>query len=271
MSVRRLRMKKKSKSPYRAVLTGDIHTGSEVGLATHPKNVTQKKLLALWKHFAREYNSPDLLLVNGDAITGQDPKTMSVKNSDVPHQLEEAVALIKMWNPKEVVLTEGTPYHTGSTITLERTIASQLREAGIKATFCFKLRAKIRGWFKLQARHKIGRSVNPYGVHTAPTRSLSHQVLNAAIEARQSHNEVTWPHLSVFSHVHYWSYEETAQGATMTLPCWQAIGDRYGDTQCDGHVDIGLAQIFINDTEEEGWSWRRYIYPARMESRTIAL
>jgi hypothetical protein len=252
------------------VVVSDLHCGSEVALRSKPANKTQEGLKAAWKDSIKWVEvRPDLLIVNGDANDGQDRKGLSIKENDVPWQIEEAEELVKMWNPKQVAVVEGSAYHTGDTVQYERFLAGYLDREGIPATFHTKFRAKINGWFKLQARHKVGRSVVPWGIHTAPSRSQTNQVINAAIEAKSKGAPIDWPHLSIFSHVHYWSYSESAQGAVMTTPCWKAIGDRYGDTQCDGHVDVGVVHITVGNKGE--WSWRKRLYPARLESRTVEL
>lgn len=256
----------------RIVFVSDLHCGSAQSPATKPTNSVQRAMLARFKDaIAHVGQRPDVLVVNGDSVDGQDPKTRDVENDDVPWQVEEAAALIAMWQPKSVAIVEGTPYHAGASVQLERFLAGYLDRNGIPTTYNLKYHAKVNGWFKLQSRHKIGRSMVPYGVHTAPQRSQMWQTLNAAIEARQSGAPVTWPHLSVFGHVHYWSYAESAMGASVTLPCWKALGDRYGTTQCDGHVDVGLFWCDIGKTEKEGWTWERRLYPARVVSQTVTL
>lgn len=262
----------KVKDPYLAVIESDMHTGSAHGISSSPKNKTQKSLLDRWQDTIKFINRrPDLLVINGDAPDGQDKKCMSVEDTDVPRQVEDAFNLIMMWNPKRVVIVEGSAYHTGDTVQYEKFLAKHISLAGVQCEFTTKFRARINGWFKFQARHKIGRSDVPYGQHTAPSRSQTHQVINAALEARETGKPVAWPHLSVFSHVHYWSFAETAKGAVVTTPCWKAIGDRYGDTQCDGHVDIGTFWFEVGATEKEGWTWHKRLYPARVEHHTVEL
>jgi hypothetical protein len=250
------------------VIVSDLHCGSEVALRSTPQNKTQQGLLSAWKDAIKWVGvAPDLLIVNGDANDGQDRKGLSIKEHDVPWQIEEAEELIKMWAPKSVAVVEGSAYHTGDTVQYERFLAGYLGHSGINATFHTKFRAKINGWFKMQARHKVGRSVVPWGIYTAPARGQTNQVINAAIEAQYKGEPVDWPHLSIFSHVHYWSYSESAQGAVMTTPCWKAVGDRYGDTMCEGHVDIGVVHIRVG--KKGDWSWRKRLYPARLESRAV--
>jgi metallophosphoesterase superfamily enzyme len=265
--------KKTPVKPQRTVFISDLHVGSAHGLRSEPTNKTQVALLTCWKDAIVSAGlAPDLMVVNGDAVTGQDRKTMAVQETDTMWQLEDAERLIKMWNPRRVAIVEGTPYHTGDTIQLEKALAHALDNDGIPATFHTKFQARINGWFKLQARHKIGRSEVPYGQHTAPSRALTHQVINAALQARHDGRHVSWPHLSVYGHVHYYSFAETAKGAAVTLPCWQALGDRFGDTQCDGHVDLGVFWVDVGATEKDGWKWQRKLYPARVgESRTLEL
>jgi hypothetical protein len=260
------------KEPFLVVVKSDIHCGSAQAVSSTPKNNTQKALLRRWKE-TKEFigRRPDLMVINGDAPDGQDKKGMSIEDTDVPRQIEDAFNLIMMYEPKRVVIVEGSAYHTGDTVQQEKFLAGYIAKAGVQCEFTTKFRARINGWFKFQARHKIGRSDVPYGQHTAPSRSMAHQVINAALEARVSKKPISWPHLSVFSHVHYWSFAETAKGAVVTTPCWKSIGDRYGDTQCDGHIDIGTFWFEVGNTEKEGWSWNKRLYPARVEHHTVEL
>lgn len=255
--------------PKRIVFISDLHCGSHVGLRSDPQNATQRGLLARYAETIAMFGKkPDVLVLNGDASDGQHLDS-DMQTTNIPWQIEEAEELLMMWQPKSIVIVEGTAFHTGDTVAFEKFLAGYVARRGTKTTYCIKFRARVNGWFKLQARHKVGRSMVPYGVHTAPAREQTNQVLNAAIEARHKREPLSWPHLSVFGHVHYWSYAETAQGAVVTLPAWKAIGDRYGDKECSGRVDIGAFQIFVQPTEQGGWTWERRLYPSRLESRTV--
>ena len=119
----------------------------------------------------------------------------------------------------------------------------------------------------MEARHKIGSSRVPYGRSTAPARNKFWNVLNAAIKTARTGKVVLWPHLLAFSHVHYWGRQEDAYGTVCTLPGWQAIGSRYGDEQCEGHCDLGLVRLTVNEAEDEGWNLEPRLYLPAVVSR----
>jgi hypothetical protein len=251
-----------------AVLCGDFHAGSETGLNPTPSNPIQKELLKCYldaiKHVGK---SPDILFLNGDLIDGEQKRGRGKGDiGDLEYQIDLAVDLVKMWSPKKIVMTTGTAYHVGGdTIEAEHLIAKFLREGGMDVQIHRKANVTINKWFRLELRHHLGSSGIPHGRHTAGARARTWNVLNAA------HNGSEWPHLNVYSHVHYWHYEEDAWSASMGLPAWQAIGNRYGDERCCGHVDLGAVKLTIGKTEKEGWKWEKRLYKAAVVDRTVNL
>jgi len=250
-----------------AILTGDFHVGSEVGLTPFPQNPIQKEVLKAYedsiKHFG---NKPDYLFLNGDLIDGEQKRGRG--RDDCGHldtQIDHAVNLIKLWKPKETFILAGTQYHVGGdSIDAEYHIAMRLKEAGWKVTWTRKLNIELNKWFRMEMRHHLGSSGTPYGRHTAGAKARTWNILNAA-----KNGHLDYPHLNVYSHVHYWHYEEDAWSASMGLPAWQAIGGRYGDERCDGSVDMGLVKLNIGKTEKDGWTWQKRLYRAAVVDRTV--
>jgi len=214
---------------------------------------------------------PDVLIVGGDANDGQDPKGRDVEVDNVPWQISEAEALLLEWQPKRIEVLAGTAYHTGDTVQYETFLAGYFERRGIPTGFHWKLRARVNGWFKMQARHKMSRSVIPHGRHTGPSRMQAWQVINAAIEAREKREAVDWPELTIGGHCHYFAQAMTRMGTVIVAPCWKGIGDRFGDMECEGAVDVGIIRIDVGETEEEGWTWRPRLHLARLEHRTVNL
>ena len=75
--------------------------------------------------------------------------------------------------------------------------------------------------------------------------------------------------LSVFAHVHYYDLHQNAFGTTMILPCFQAQGTPYGDEKCDGHIDIGMIQIIVGTSVNDGWTWSKQLYSAKVKSKGL--
>jgi len=259
-------MSKTSKHSTKSiVLTADWHVGSEAGLTASPRNSTQKALLAKFKECIKLYGNPDILVINGDAVDGDQRKSggAGLTESDIREQENDAIKLVKMWKPKEVFLVSGTAYHVGI-VSSEQKMADTLKEyCNIEATYVRKLNLTINDWFKLQARHFIGSSNNPAGRATAAGRSNMWEILNAY------HTGDRAADLSVFAHVHYYDLHQNAFGTTMVLPCFQAQGTPFGDEKCDGHIDIGLVHLIVASTEKGGWEWSKQLYSARIKSRSL--
>ena len=255
----------KSRKIWNIVLTADWHVGSMTGLTSMPKNDIQKALLAKFKECAKKYNKPDILVINGDAIDGDQRKSggAGLTEADIREQEKDVVNLIKLWEPKEVFLVSGTSYHVGI-VSSEAKIADTLVEyCNIKATYLRKLNLTINNWFKLQARHFIGGSNNPAGRATASGRSNMWEILNAYKAGTKAAD------LSVFAHVHYYDLHQSAFGTTIVLPCFQAHGTPYGDEKCDGHIDIGVISVKVGSTEKDGWTWEKELYSAKIKSQSL--
>lgn len=252
----------------RIVIVSDLHCGSEAGLNPLPKTPLQRELLKRYRDcIANLGTKPDMLICNGDAVDGLQLRGRGRGDEDwASAQINYAANLLNEWEAGEVCLVSGTPYHTSTAsgcVDFEELLAMQMRAGGTKVMFTRKLNIVLRGWFRLQCRHKIGSSGIPHGRMTAPNRSKAWGALNASLGGGKA------PHLSVFSHVHYWGYAEDAFGAVMTTPAWQAIGGSFGDLACDGHIDIGAVALDIGKTEAEGWHWKKRLYPAAAVDRTV--
>ncbi len=253
------------KKPIVVVLESDYHAGSDTGLNPFPQTPIQKRVVEARQDAIKwAGEKPDYLIVAGDIVDGEQKRGRSAL--DVPHletQMDWGVNLLKMWKPKrQMVLVAGTQYHVGGDmIDAESVMAKRMKEGGRDCFFTRKLNMEINGWFRLEVRHYTGSSTIPHGRHTAAAKSRTWNVLNAA------QRNGKWPHLIVRAHVHYWQYSEDAWGASMTLPGWQALGGRYGDEICDGHVDMGLVKLRVGAKKEDGWAWEKKLYQAAVVDR----
>jgi hypothetical protein len=264
----------------RWALCADLHTGSPTGLSYTPRNAVQVGLLNRYNDAISWFGErPDVLLVDGDVVEGVDPK-LEIDDPAIASQFLNSIKLITMWRPKtEYIIITGTKTHTHvMQQELEPLFVSLLENEhrkqygeDIKVTVKRKLNTLINDWFLLSARHFVSSSTVYYSRSTAPVKSQMWSVLNSAIKAYENESPVKWPNLLVFGHTHYYDFHENAWGATLVLPSWKALGDKYGEEICDGHVDLGAFKLEVSDTEEEGWSWDKRLYYAgvapRMESR----
>jgi len=261
-------------------IIADLHEGSPTGLTLEPKNEIQEQVLDRYENYIRWLGEPpDIAAINGDAIDGLDKKGKDTTKPDVIDQAEGAAGLLFMLHPKkEFMITTGTRYHTDlESHSMERLVADKLRLkllqegiTGVTVSLRRKWNLKLNGWFRLEMRHKIGRSTVPYGRSTSPVRNKFWNVINAGLTSSVTKAPVSWPHLQVFSHVHYFNLQRDAFGSVMTTPCWQAIGSRFGDEECEGHIDLGGTKLVIHGMEDEGWELKERLYLPAVVSRLEA-
>jgi len=262
-------------------LLADMHSGSTTGLTHAPVNAVQEQLLDRYKQALTWFGcEPDVVLIDGDGWDGKDPKGKDVTEDCMVTQAEDCAELVAMLKPKkEVIMVTGTAYHVdhkGQSFekcfeTKLKLIMLERHGRHIRVSIRRKLKTTINGWFVLEARHNIGGSAIPHGRATAPLRSQAWNVLNAALSAKVDGTAVRWPDLIVFGHRHYYMAAENAWGDVIVLPSWQALGGKYGDEICDGHVDLGMVKLTVGATKESGWTRQKKLFQAgvvpRMESR----
>lgn len=235
------------------VIVSDFHCGHVVGL-TPPKYQSASGSLAkfgemqkaVWKFYSelmKKLQPIHLLILNGDAIDGKGERSGGTEliEADRTEQVQMATQCIEKAKAKNIVMTHGTPYHTGVTEDFERSIADAVG-------------AKIGGheWIDVNGlifdcKHKIGSSVIPHGRHTAIARDrLWNQLWS--IDEQQPLADII-----IRSHVHYFKYSGDADVLAMTTPALQGYGSKYGARQCSGRVDIGLVWFKIGDKGDYSW------------------
>lgn len=257
----------------RILTIGDFHCGHKVGLTPLPwqnpedqSDPHDAKLLRLrrvcWDFYTdtiRREGPFDAVFFNGDAIEGKGERSGGTEliTTDRNKQVEMAVACLKAaLGPKtKLVLTYGTPSHTGVDEDFEKQIAD-------------KLDAKIGSheWVQVEAitfdlKHKVGSSTIPHGRYTATAKERLWNMLWA------ERDEQPKAQIIIRSHVHYHGWAGDHRGVAMTLPALQAAGTKYGARQCSGIVDFGLVTWTINNG---GFSWASHILECR-EARAVAI
>jgi hypothetical protein len=255
----------------------DTHSGSPVGLTPYPNNPIQRELYLKYEDAIKWFGeAPDVVVAVGDITEGVDPK-LDVEDMKIVSQFEKSAELLAKWKAKkEYILVRGTRVHVSVQFQELEEIATAIiknkcqEKYGIipKVTIHSKLKTTINNWFLVEARHFIGASVIPHGRSTAPMRSQMWNILNAALKSYEDEAPVHWPQLLVFAHTHYYNYTDNAWGATMILPAWKALGDKFGDEICDGHVDLGIVKTIIEGEDTKKWTKDVRLYNAGVVSRT---
>jgi len=134
-----------------------------------------------------------------------------------------------------------------------------------KVSYYYKLKSVVNGWFRLEARHKIGASSIPHGRATSAMRAKMWNVLSSAIHARGGAVELV--HLFLYAHTHYYMRQEDDLGCAVILPCWQAMGTKFGSKECDGIITLGGCQLTVG---EDSWSLDTKMYSPVVESRWVS-
>ena len=248
------------RKPKRLVIISDAHCGHITGLtppeyqaqSTGANNKFSRAQKELWDHYSRildELQPIDILVANGDMIDGKGDRGggTEILFADRLAQVDMAVECIKESRCKQIVMTYGTPYHTGDGEDYEAIIAQKV---GAK---------KIGGheWLDVNGcvfdfKHKTGSSGIPHGRNNSIAKERLWNVL------WHEHDEQPKADVIVRSHVHYAAYcGEPGSWLALTTPALQAKGTKYGVRQCSGTVHWGLTHFDID--ENGGYTWQSHL------------
>ena len=219
----------------RVVFVADLHVGSRVGLSTgHGDDaflLIRKKILNLWEtSVAGPWKKPDILVVVGDAIDGQNKKGggTGTTTTDLIEQADEAVELIKMWNAGEYVIIRGSDYHVSprdSGLAAEEYMARELN-----AMQCPNNKVNRSSWsyylsvdkYTFHIAHKISIPRNFAFKSTAIARDMMMAKLNDSLRNELGKYKVN---AIIRAHAHSFTAVEYASSCGMVLPCWKAMDD----------------------------------------------
>jgi hypothetical protein len=234
-----------------AVLS-DFHCGHKVGLTPKgylPEEPADER--ARWVNANKAYynwysqnirkNGPyDIIFINGDLVDGTGKKSGGTEQitTDMEEQCDMAVKIIREI-PKSkncsIVITRGTPYHTGDSEDWENIIAERV-DAAIGEHEWVDVEGVV---FDLK-HHPAGSSGIPHGRHSGVARDRLWNLIWAEKELQ--------PKGDVFirSHVHYHNFAGGPDWLAMTTPALQGFGSRYGARRCTGIVDFGFVTFTVN-------------------------
>lgn len=241
----------------------DLHAGHVVGLTPPSWHDTPSKTaepvrakLANFrtKAFDIYYNTIkslkpiDVLLVNADCIDGRGEKSGGTEllTTDRDKQCDMAAEIIKCVGAKKIVMTYGTPYHTGTLEDFETQIAKEVKAEKIGGHEWVKVNGLV-----FDLKHKVGSSTIPHGRFTSIAKEKLWNTLWSEREESPKSNVI------IRSHVHYHGYCGGNDWIAMTTPALQGPGSKYGSRQCSGTVDFGL--IHFDVTPNGSYSWESHI------------
>ena len=225
------------------VIISDLHCGSIYGLtppewqSVSHKHDEQKFSWDEYMRIANKWYAPDILYIGGDCIDGKQTKSggSELITSDRNAQCDMAVVAINKWHAKKILMTYGTAYHSGQEEDFEWQIAERLG-AKIEGHLFFEC-----GGVTFDCRHKVGRSIVPYGRASAVLRDIMWNMLSYVT------NDEPLANVIIRSHVHYHIWVEQPNRVAFTTPALQLSGGRYGSRECVGETHWGAIRLTVDD------------------------
>jgi len=248
------------KKKKRVVVLSDLHCGHQVGLTppswhdtpdetASPARIKladfRKQTFSLYYNWVKKLAPIDILLVNADCIDGRGERSGQTEliTSDRDYQCDMAAEIIKAAKAKKVVMTYGTPYHTGQLEDFENQIAKEVKAEKVGGHEWVDVNGLV-----FDLKHKVGSSGIPHGRHTAVAKE---NLWNTLLAAR---DEAPRANVIIRSHVHYHTFAGGVDWIAMTTPALQGPGSKYGNRQCSGTVDFGLIHFDVNPSGSYEWS-----------------
>lgn len=254
--------------PLRVVALGDLHVGSTVAVADPGSTPTndaaaelRSRLFDRWRESAEgPWSRPDVLIVNGDIVDGQNPKGggLGTWTNDLFHQADHAVQLLRMWRAKKIFVIRGSNYHVQAGRTglhLEEYVARQLGAEPYPNQENVEPEARERsGWewylnlggVTFHVTHKVG-VARVFHYRTTP---LARQMLQAKLNDQLRHEMDKNLRIRVVlrSHAHYYITVGHSGSDGWILPCWKALDEfMLSNGPLDISPDIGFVGYTIKD------------------------
>ena len=241
----------------RVMIIADLHCGHEVGLTppdwdTRPGDGYGSKAYEFHRQRRESYKwysdlckvlKPDIAIINGDAVDGKGTKSGATEllTADRNEQCDMAAACIQEMNAPRIVMSRGSPYHTGLDEDWEDQIAKSVNAEKISNEDDIKV-----GNIVINYRHHASRSSIPHGRGTP----LAKENLWNDLKAQRGENPRA--DIIIRSHTHYFAYIGEADWLAVSTPALQGYGSKYGEKIVTGTVDFGICYF---DIEEDNWGW----------------
>lgn len=250
----------------RIVCIADPHCGHNFGLTppqwwvkkerceegNYPSQIPEVQR-RLWGEYVTTLNriKPiDGLLLNGDAIDGKGERSGGTEllTSDREEQGNMAVQCIKQAEAEDIIMTYGTPYHTGSNEDWENKIAKEVKATSIGSH-------EWPQWcgVTFDMKHYIGNSSVPYGKGGPISKE---RLWNLLWAERQEQPKAD---IIIRSHVHWaWECGEPGVWKGIVTHALQAAGTKYGARLRSNVVTLGLCYFDIFDNGEWCITWQHF-------------
>ena len=239
----------------RTLIISDTHCGHETGL-TPPKydpeypegtiDIPRNIRRTTWNWFTEtveKYQPIDILLANADLIDGRGEKSGSNEliTTNRYRQAKMAIDIIKFIGAPKIVMSRGTPYHTGKEEDFEEIIADEVEAFEFRNAGQFEVNGLVFDY-----KHHISRSSIPHGRFTAAARERLWNVL------KEKEGSAHGAHVFVRSHVHYHTHLGEHGWLAMTTPALQWSSD-YGEQTKGDIVHFGFIIFDIYELGDYTW------------------
>jgi len=232
------------------VAMSDTHCGHLAGLTPpdywtsqkYSEGKIQRETWLEYEELCEKNKGCDYLFHLGDTIDGDGKVNGGVEQitTDRIKQAEMAVECIAKMEPKRVIMTYGTAFHTGKAEDFDGLVNKGLNAIGISSEIHGMPFVKVED-VTFHLKHHIGGSGIPYGRHTASSKERFWLKL---------HEEQGWEKADIIlrGHVHYYQIAGGADWLAMTLPALQAANTKFG-RRCSGEVHWGLVTFEVDGSE----------------------
>lgn len=245
----------------RVVCIADLHCGHRVGL-TPPEwqsdapggkyALIQSELWNAYAGWIDALKPIDFLFVNGDAVDGKGARSGGTEliTSDRTKQIQMAYDCITYTGCKSIVMTYGTPYHTGDDEDWEFVLADTINALAIKSHEWPSIDGIV---FDLK-HQAAGASNIPYGRGGPLGKDKLANIMWGEYDAQ--------PQADIFirSHTHACFSVSEPHWIGIFTPALQGAGTKFGGRRCYGRVDFGVTVFDIypgeNLQDRVHWSWK---------------
>ena len=254
----------------RIVVGSDMHCGHRVGL-TPPEWQSATKgrkyyniQRELWKEYTGILNrlKPiDIYMQNGDCIDGRGERSGGTEliQTERNKQVDMAAYCINHANAKKVVITRGTPYHTGTKEDWEDLLVDRINAKNVKIGDheFYNVNGTI-----FDVKHNIGSSSIPHGQFTPIARDRLWNLIWSEYEMQPKAD------ILIRSHVHYYLRLGGVDWDGFITPALQGMGSKFGAKICSGLVHWGLIWFDVfDDPKKWGKTWRMNKHIVKIQSQ----
>ncbi len=236
------------------LVLSDIHCGHRLAVsplsftdsqdATYKANKVPRALFEAWSEVVKSWPKPDILVVNGEPIDGQQPKDKGVEawTTNYLDQIDASVQLVKMFGAKKIIVTRGSNYHVEQGgVSIEEIFGQRVGAEKVDGRFVSpELFLDVED-ITMNFAHHVAGSFSGWVYRSTP--AAKEMMLLTLIQERK------WPFdVLVRSHNHYfWAVQSTSKMAVLT-PCWQLQNWFALRKTTAGTVpDIGAVRFLIDD------------------------